>query len=438
MERAYAVISVKSFDPKKRTFSGWATTPAVDRVGDIISPLGVKYAPDLPLLLHHDARLPVGRARFNKPTKAGIKFDADIPKIDEPGVLQDRTQEAWQSVESGVIRAVSIGFRALEDGVERLPSGGLHYKSIEVMELSLCAIPANHEATIENVKRFEFGGSKDMAVITNEPVLDLRAAALAKVDGELTRLQRQIADKQAQVKADTSKHALDQDEGMQRRLNAQISTLSQTVEKLHEKRFAVEIGEAEKPKPAIAHQSAREVGASKEYLAAEVAAMKALGMSHEARNVPFTLGEHAIFFVEITQAFNRVRERIEAIEATGRQDAYKGVYQRALPYGKGAMVTHDGSLWAALQDVQEGTLPGTNPTSWQLAAKGTTNPPKLGKAHTRVGGISHETQGRACAVEDRQHRGVQALRSGPEGARLRVSEEKAATTRRPVPGDLLS
>ncbi len=43
MNRAYSLIEVKSLDEGKRTFSGWATTPDVDRVNDTINPLGAKF-----------------------------------------------------------------------------------------------------------------------------------------------------------------------------------------------------------------------------------------------------------------------------------------------------------------------------------------------------------------------------------------------------------
>lgn len=40
MQRAYSAFTVKALDTDKRTFSGWATTPATDRIGDNINPLG--------------------------------------------------------------------------------------------------------------------------------------------------------------------------------------------------------------------------------------------------------------------------------------------------------------------------------------------------------------------------------------------------------------
>lgn len=153
--RAYSQITVKSFDEDRRVFSGVASTPEVDRVGDIVEPSGAKFAADLPLLLFHDSRRPVGRVKLHKPTAEGIKFDARIPKIDEPGTLKDRVDEAWQSVKAGLIKAVSIGFRAFDDGIELMKGGGLKFTDFEILELSLVPVPANAGATITDIKSFD-------------------------------------------------------------------------------------------------------------------------------------------------------------------------------------------------------------------------------------------------------------------------------------------
>jgi hypothetical protein len=83
--RAYSVLSVKSIDEDKRIIRGVATTPSVDRVGDIIDPLGVKFENPLPLLWQHEHDKPIGSVKFDKPTKAGIEFEAEIASTDEPG-----------------------------------------------------------------------------------------------------------------------------------------------------------------------------------------------------------------------------------------------------------------------------------------------------------------------------------------------------------------
>ncbi len=154
--RAYSVLDVKTFDPVTRTIAGVATTPTADRLGDVIDPRGATFANPLPLLLYHDARRPVGSVDLDAPTDAGINFRASLPTVAEPGTLRDRVDEAWQSVKAGLLRGVSIGFRALDGGIERLKGGdGLRFTKIEVLELSLVAIPANAEARIDVIKALD-------------------------------------------------------------------------------------------------------------------------------------------------------------------------------------------------------------------------------------------------------------------------------------------
>lgn len=151
--KAYSLIEVKEFhDGENRTLTGIATSPRVDRVGDIVEPMGVQVSDDIPLFLHHDSRLVVGRAKFGKPTKAGIPFEASIPNVTEEGTLKARVDEAWQSVKYRLITAVSIGFRALEGKAERIKGGGVRYLETEVMELSLVPIPAQPDAVISQFK----------------------------------------------------------------------------------------------------------------------------------------------------------------------------------------------------------------------------------------------------------------------------------------------
>lgn len=60
--------------------------------------------------------------------------------------------------------------------------------------------------------------------------------------------------------------------------------------------------------------------------------------------------------------------RIAALEEGGIR--YVGNYQRAASYAKGDTVTHSSSLWIALKAVPEGAAPGSDPSFWQLSAKG--------------------------------------------------------------------
>lgn len=157
MDRAYSLLTVKTLDEEARLIEGWATTPTVDRVGDIIDPLGVKFTNPSPLLWMHRHDQPVGTVNFKRPTKEGVQFTARLPKIEEAGTLRDRVDEAWHSVKAGVVRAVSIGFRALDGAVDPLPGGGARFKKVEVLELSLVSVPANQDATITAVKYYDQG-----------------------------------------------------------------------------------------------------------------------------------------------------------------------------------------------------------------------------------------------------------------------------------------
>jgi HK97 family phage prohead protease len=153
MDRAYSLLEIRSVNENERVIEGIASTPTPDRMGDIVEPMGAKFALPMPLLWQHQHDKPVGYVEFAKPTKAGIPFKARLAKIDEPGALKDRVDEAWQSVKSNLVRAVSIGFRALE--YNRMDDGGLRFLSWEWMELSLVTIPANNEAVITAVKNLD-------------------------------------------------------------------------------------------------------------------------------------------------------------------------------------------------------------------------------------------------------------------------------------------
>lgn len=172
MNRAYSLLEIKAVEDEQRIIRGIATSPSPDRVGDIVEPLGVKFKNPMPLLHQHDSSRPVGTVRFDKPTKAGITFEAKLPTIDEPGPLKDRVDTAWGEVKSGLVRAVSIGFRALEYSV--MDDGGYRFMESEVLELSLVTIPANADATILSIKSIDTqlraaSGTKQRAVVSLRP-----------------------------------------------------------------------------------------------------------------------------------------------------------------------------------------------------------------------------------------------------------------------------
>lgn len=168
-QRAYTAFEVKALDASKRTFKGWATTPSVDRVGDVINPLGASFKNPLPLLHQHRHDAPIGLVRFSKPTAKGIEFDAEIPTIDEPGPLKDRLDTAWGEIQHGLVRAVSIGFRPIKYAFKE--DGGIDFQEVEIYELSSVSIPALPEAVITQVKSMA-GGVLPREVINQIKALD--------------------------------------------------------------------------------------------------------------------------------------------------------------------------------------------------------------------------------------------------------------------------
>jgi HK97 family phage prohead protease len=150
MNRAFSLLETKAIDNERRIVTGLATTPETDRMGDVIDPMGAKFAAELPFLHQHRHDSPVGRVKFGKPTKRGIPFEASLPFIDEPGPLKDRVDTAWLEIKHGLVRGVSIGFNPLKYAY--MDNGGVDFQEIEIFELSAVTVPANAGATIQTIK----------------------------------------------------------------------------------------------------------------------------------------------------------------------------------------------------------------------------------------------------------------------------------------------
>lgn len=154
VERAFTRVEVKAVKEAARVIEGFATTPAPDRMGDIVDPMGARIGKGVKLLWQHNHDKPVGEVKFGKPTKSGIPFTATFrkPKEDYPQGLKDRLEEAWVSVRDGLVEFVSIGFRTI---AYEIIETGIRFSEWEMLELSLVTIPANAEATITSVKSLD-------------------------------------------------------------------------------------------------------------------------------------------------------------------------------------------------------------------------------------------------------------------------------------------
>lgn len=188
--RAYAAFEVKAISAERRTFSGWATTPSMDRVGDTINPLGVTFKNPLVLLHGHRHDQPIGTATFKTPTKKGIEFDAEIPVVGEEfGALRERVDTAWGELKFGLVRAVSIGFKPIKYA---FTDDGVDYQEIEVYELSTTPIPALPDAVITAVKSMQPLSPDMVKMLRNAdrrgiPLIKAREGSLSRGAVELIR-----------------------------------------------------------------------------------------------------------------------------------------------------------------------------------------------------------------------------------------------------------
>ena len=170
MDRAYSLLKIKSVDDDERVITGIATTPSTDRMGDIVEPKGAEFKLPIPLLWQHNHSQPIGEVFAAKVTASGIEIKARFASIEEPGVLKDRLDEAWQSVKAGLVRGLSIGFKSIESA--RIDDTyGIRFLKWLWLELSAVTIPANGEATIQTIKSIdhEQRGVSQMRVVTIPP-----------------------------------------------------------------------------------------------------------------------------------------------------------------------------------------------------------------------------------------------------------------------------
>lgn len=176
MTKAYSVMTVKSYteNEDERIIKGIASTPKPDRDNDIVDSKGATFTLPLPLLWQHDSNSPIGEVIEATVTDKGIEFTARIAKIEELGNLKNRIDDAWHSIKSGLVKCISVGFKALDYEYIK-DSYGLHIKSWELYEISVVTIPANSDAIINSVKQikkaFSDADTETSPVIENEPVI---------------------------------------------------------------------------------------------------------------------------------------------------------------------------------------------------------------------------------------------------------------------------
>lgn len=209
LNRAYSLLAIKSVDAELRVITGIATTPSTDRMGDIVKSEGAEFKLPIPLLWQHDSRQPIGEVFAASVTAAGIEIKARIAKIDEPGTLKDRLDEAWQSLKSGLVKGLSIGFQSLEDA-DIKGTYGIRFLKWLWLELSAVTIPANGDANIQTVKQCDIGrpalGNTPVRRSTTPGASGSRVVHLTTKDTKMPKpISEQIAGFEAKRAAQSAK-----------------------------------------------------------------------------------------------------------------------------------------------------------------------------------------------------------------------------------------
>jgi HK97 family phage major capsid protein/HK97 family phage prohead protease len=221
VQRAYSRLDVKAVteDDNFYYINGIATTPAPDRYDDVVDPMGAEFALPMPFIWQHDATKPIGSVNTAKASKSGIPVGMTIPKVKEAGVLQDRINEAVQSIKYKLVTGLSIGFRALNNAFEFMENGGILFKQWEWLELSLVTIPANADCSIQTIKSLDTkqraspGTQAARAVrltppaAAGTPPLNSKGTPVKTIQEQITDFEAQRAAKAAQMSALMTKAA---------------------------------------------------------------------------------------------------------------------------------------------------------------------------------------------------------------------------------------
>lgn len=191
MKLAYSLLNIKSFDEDQWIFEGIATTPTPDRVDDVVEPKGAEFTLPVIFLWQHNKNDPVGHVIDANVTDEGIYVKIKLVKPDEVESLELKAllQKAFDSIKTGLVRGLSIGFRGIEVADIQ---GTWGYKFIrwDWYELSAVTIPANQEATITGIKslchpdqKTKSSNDKEQSLPCTPPVSKTSAAPVPKLGG---------------------------------------------------------------------------------------------------------------------------------------------------------------------------------------------------------------------------------------------------------------
>lgn len=156
LARAYSTLDIKSIDAEQRIIEGIASTPSIDRSGDLMDPLGAQFVLPMPFKWQHGPS--IGEVFHAHVTPQGIYIKAKISTVDDaaPDALKNRINLAWHSIiaKPPLVRGLSIGWKGLESAPVHGKRATRWLKWIWG-ETSAVDVPMNTDATITAIKSLD-------------------------------------------------------------------------------------------------------------------------------------------------------------------------------------------------------------------------------------------------------------------------------------------
>jgi len=128
-----------------------ASTPDIDRMGDIVEPDAFKSSlqrfKDVGVILYqHDPNRPIGH-----PIEASIGADG----LNVKAFISETAQDVRKLVEEGILKQASIGFRILDHEFKKIGENVIFIiKDLELLEVSLVSVAANPSTSVSIAKSF--------------------------------------------------------------------------------------------------------------------------------------------------------------------------------------------------------------------------------------------------------------------------------------------
>ena len=148
------------------TFSGMASTNDLDRDNEIIMQGAFNKSLDTqkPILFNHNQDEPIGVTTLLEERENGLYIEAKLPKNDE-----FVSKRIIPQMLAGSLTKMSIGAIPIKKSIEYRSDGVKLFHEMELLETSIVPIPANKNAEITNMKKFDL---EEVKSITNKRDLE--------------------------------------------------------------------------------------------------------------------------------------------------------------------------------------------------------------------------------------------------------------------------